>query len=96
VLEVILQADPSRELMPVSAEMIDNLREILADGVEGSYDIDAVFFGLALAVYNLENSGVELKTDLLDLETRIVNLKTDLLDLESRILDAGLRLARPK
>ena len=46
---------------PVSAKKIDSLREILADGVEGSYEIDAVFFTLALAVYNLETSGIEFR-----------------------------------
>jgi hypothetical protein len=51
-------------------------------GRRGSYEIDAVFFTLALAVYNLATSGIEFKSDLLDLETRVLN--------------AGLRLAPAK
>jgi hypothetical protein len=78
MLELLLQTDPPREHLPVSAEMVDSLREVLANGVGGDYDIDAVFFNLALAVYKLEGS--------------VVNLRTELLNLEERILQAGLRL----
>lgn len=60
MLEIVLQADPPREHLPVSADMIDSLRKILADDVEDGYDTDAVFFTLALAVYKLENRIFEM------------------------------------
>ena len=82
MLELVLQTNPPPEHLPVSAEMVDSLREILANGVEGDYDIDAVFFNLALAVYKLEGS--------------MLNLRSELLNLEARILQAGLRLRLPE
>jgi hypothetical protein len=67
--------------MPVSTEMLDTLKLIVADGVKGGYDIDAVLFALALAIFNLESE--------------VVNRRAELLDLETRILEAGLRLPPP-
>ncbi len=89
MLELILQTDPPPEHLPVSAAMVDGLKEILANGVKGDYDIDAVFFNLALAVYELESSVLNLRTELLN------HLRSELLNLEERILQAGLRLRPP-
>ncbi len=62
--------DPDR--MPITADMIDDIRELLADSVNNGYDIDAVLFRLALSVMRLEMELMERRTDLLSLETRIL------------------------
>jgi hypothetical protein len=81
MLDLILQLEPHPKYNPVSTEMLDSLKEILADGVNGGYDIDAVLSTLALAIVGLEDS--------------IVRRRSELLNLETRILEAGLRLAAP-
>jgi hypothetical protein len=81
MLELVLQLEPHQKYMPISTEMLDTLKEILAEGVKGGYDIDAVLFALALAVFNLERA--------------VVDRRAEVLDLETRILEAGLRVAPP-
>lgn len=79
LLQLFVREDPSDpERVPVTTELIESLREVLADGVNDGYDIDAVLFQLALAIMNLE--------------TTLVERQSQLLSLERRILEAGLRV----
>jgi hypothetical protein len=79
MLEMVLQLDPDPDRMPVTSDLIESLREVIAEGVNGGYDIDEVLFNLAIAISGLETS--------------LLNRKSELLSLETRILQAGLRLS---
>ncbi len=73
MLELLVrQGVPDRARMPVSAEMLDGLREVLADAVEGGYDVDAALFHIGMAVLQLETAAMERQAQLLNLETRIL------------------------
>ena len=83
MLEVFARQDlPAPDRMPVTAELIDSLRDVLADGAKGRYDIDAALFHVAMAV--------------LQLETVMVERQAQLLNLEVRIMEAGLPLRAPE
>jgi hypothetical protein len=84
LLPLILDLDPNPETMPVSSDLLDNLREAVGSGEEG-YDIDEVLYCLALAIFKLE-------TSLIDHSSSTLNLKADLLILKTDFLNSGLRI----
>jgi hypothetical protein len=81
MLEMVLQLDPDPDRQPVTSELIESLREVIADGVNGGYDIDEVLFHLAIAISGLEAG--------------LINRRAELLSLETRIMHAGLRVSPP-
>lgn len=82
MLEILLEHDiPDPDRMPVTAEMCERIRDVLADRADSGLNVEAVLFQLALAVIGLEIAANEHKAQLLNLETRI--------------LEAGLQLNPP-
>lgn len=81
MLEIVLQLDPDPDRLPVTSDLVESLREVIADGVNGGYDIDEVLFHLAVAISGLEAG--------------LVKRRSELLNLETRILQAGLRVSPP-
>jgi hypothetical protein len=88
MLEVFLQFE-ANTTMPVTSELVDNLKGVLEGAPQGGYDTDEALFYVALAIAGIENSLVQAKTDRLNLNADLLNLKTDL-------LNAGIRLSPPQ
>ncbi|PXX09236.1 hypothetical protein [Mycolicibacterium moriokaense] len=79
MLELMLGVEVNPDNFPVTAQLLDDLREVLGDGAEGGYDVDEALFYLAQAFVHLENAVVQRAIEVMNLETDLMNLRTSLL-----------------
>lgn len=70
-LELITRQDAA-EGASITQEMIDGLREVLAESGGSGYDVDAALFHLAVAVVNIQAALLEQRAEIISLERRII------------------------
>lgn len=80
MLEQVLQLDPDPERMPVAADLLTSVRDVLAEAGQGGYDVDEVIFHAVIAVHNLETELMSAKADTIGLRSELLELRTALLE----------------